>query len=308
MAKQLHPAKGVLAAVVYTLLRILPVKMASDCMALFTGRFARYFVRENIIRKNLSTAFPDLDQPTLDAITKKITENFGRCIAEIAHIPAYAAGKQGTKFSATGSLDYTFEQLGQAIFVTAHLGSWELTPILLRRNSRPLIIYSKVGNPVIDNKLLSMRRKTGANYVEKSEALRASIKAMKKGESVGLLVDQHVKRGVDVTFFGRPTIFTDLPARLALKFNRPIIPIEGVRAGPGHCQVIIHPPIWPGENRGKQAVSELTQQMATVIEGCIRKRPDEWHCDKRRWKKTDSVGRISEPQAARSDVLEAAIT
>jgi KDO2-lipid IV(A) lauroyltransferase len=277
-------------------------------MAFITGKFARYIVRERVIRRNLATAFPDLDAPALDDITKKIAESFGRRTAEIAHIPTYAGGKQGTKISASGSLDHTFEQSGQAIYVTAHLGSWELTPILLRQNSRPLIIYSKVGEPAIDNKLLSLRQKTGAKYVEKSEALKACIKTMKEGDSIGLLVDQRVSRGVDVTFFGKPTIFTDLPARLALKFNLPIIPIEGVRAGPGHCQVIIHPPIWPGEKRDKQAVSELMQQMATVIEGCIRKRPDEWHCNKTRWKTRDRVGWDNEPQAARSDVLEASKT
>jgi KDO2-lipid IV(A) lauroyltransferase len=308
MAILLNPAKGIVSAAFFTLLRVLPVRMASDCMAFFTGKLARHIIREKVVRRNLITAFPDLDQSTLDTITKNIAESFGRCTAEIAHIPTYATGKQGTKISASGSLDYTFEQLGQGIFVTAHLGSWELTPILLRRNSRPLIIYSKIGEPMIDNKLMSLRQKAGANYVEKSEALKACIKTMKAGESIGLLVDQRVSRGVDVTFFGRPTLFTDLPARLALKFNRPIIPIEGVREAPGHCKVIIHPPIWPGEKRDKQAVGELTQQMATVIEDCIRKRPGEWHCNKNRWKTADRVGWNFEPQAALDKILEAATT
>jgi len=279
--------------------------MASDLMALVIGRFAHYLVREKKIRNNLMTAFPDLDQAALDATTKKIVANYGRLLAEAIHIPTYVAGKQGTIVSASGSLDYTFEREGQAIYVTAHLGNWELIPIVLRRKSRPLIIYSRIGNPAIDDKLLALRRKTGANYVEKSEALRACIKAMRKGVSIGLLVDQHVNRGTDVTFFDCPTIFTDLPARLAMKFNCPIIPIEAVRAGPGHCEVMIHEPIWPGAKRGEQAVRDLTQQMATVIEDCIRRRPDEWCCDKRRWKKRDRVGKVSGPQSARSDVLEA---
>jgi KDO2-lipid IV(A) lauroyltransferase len=281
--------------------------MAPDLMALFAGRFARLLVKKKVITKNLRDAFPDLDQPALDAITKKIAANFGRLIAEVAHIPTYVAGEQGTNVSASGSLDYTFEQSGQAIYVSAHLGNWELIPIVLRRRSRPMIIYSLVGNPGIDNLLLSLRRKTGANYVEKSEALRACIGAMKRGDSIGLLIDQRVERGIDVTFFGRPTILTDLPARMALKFNCPIIPIEAVRADPCHCQVMIHTPIWPGAKRGKQAVRELTQQMTRVVEDAIRRRPDEWFCDKRLWKKLDRVDKVSDPQADRGDVFEAAI-
>ena len=160
-----------------------------------------------------------------------------------------------------------------------------------------------IGNAVIDNLLLSQRRKTGSIYVEKSKALRACIKAMKRGDSVGLLVDQRVERGIEVTFFGRPTIVTDLPARLALKFNCPIIPAEAVRAGPRRCQVMVHEPIWPGENRGEQAVRDLTQQMASVVEDCIRKRPDEWCCDKRRWKKSDRAQSSAGSLDARCRIL-----
>jgi KDO2-lipid IV(A) lauroyltransferase len=304
----MHPAKGVLAAAVVTLLRVLPAKMASDLMALFAGRFTRFLVREKVIRENLRAAFPGLDQPALDAITKKIAANFGRLVAEVAHIPTYVAGEQGTNVSASGSFDYTLEQSGQAIYVSAHLGNWELIPIVLRRRSRPIIIYSLIGNPVIDNMLLSLRRKTGANYVEKSEALRACIEALKRGDSIGLLIDQRVERGIDVSFFGRPSILTNLPARMALKFNCPIIPVEAVRAGPCHCQVMFHAPIWPGAKRGKQAVRELTQQMARVVEDAIRMRPDEWFCDKRCWKKLDRADKVSDPQADRGDVFEAAVT
>ena len=193
-------------------------------------------------------------------------------------------------------------------------GTWDLSEneyvLVSVRNlsDRPMRLYSRVGNPAIDDKLLSLRRKTGSNYVEKSGALRACIEAMKRGDSIGLLVDQRVDRGIEVSFFETPTLFTDLPARLALKFNCPIIPAEAVRAGPCHCEVIIHPPIWPDPKRGAQAVGELTQQIATVIEGAIRRRPDEWFCNKRRWEKPGRVDKVPDPQAARSDVFQAGIT
>jgi len=300
----MHSAAGVLATAGYAFLRALPVKMASDLMAVFIGRVAHHLVRERKIRKNLRTAFPDLDESGVDALTAEIIANFGRVLAEVVHISTYAAGKQGTVVDAAGSLEHTFEQSRQAVYVTAHLGNWELIPIVLRRKSRPTIIYTPLGNPLIDDLLLAQRRKTGADYVEKSEALRACIKAMKKGGSIGLLVDQHVARGVNVSFFGNPTMFTDLPVRLAMKFNCPVIPIEAVCAGPGHCQVMIHQPIWPGEDHGKEAVRDLTQQVANVIEDAIRKRPGEWYCDKRRWKKKDRFDEVPGPRTARTGALE----
>ena len=134
--KRMHPAKGVLAAAVVTLLRVLPAKMASDFMALFAVRFARFLVREKVIRRNLRAAFPDLDESAVDATTKKILENFGRLLAEIIHIPTYVAGKQATNVSASGSLDYTLGTSGQAIYVSAHLGNWELIPLVFRSKQR----------------------------------------------------------------------------------------------------------------------------------------------------------------------------
>ena len=284
MPKPIHPVAGRLAVTGITLLGKLPVRMASDLLAYIAGKYFRLFVKHSVIRKNLAVAFPDFDQPALDATTKSIAANFGRYLVEVANIPAFSTGKRGTKVSATGSLDYAIKQSGQVIFVTAHLGNWELTPIVLRRSSSLLIIYSLIGIPIVDNWLLSRRERTGAKYVEKSKALRACVKAMKGGDSIGLLVDQRVERGVDVSFLGRPTIVTDLPARMALKFNCPIVPVEAVRENPRHTQVVFHEPIWPGEKQGEQAIRELTQQMATVIEGGIRRRPGDWYCHKRRWK------------------------
>jgi len=304
VSKRLHPVTGVIATAGFVLLRVLPVKMASDLMARFVSKFAHYLIGEKEIRNNLRAAFPDLDQSAVDATRKKILANFGRVLAEVVHIPTYVAGKQGAIVSASGSLEHIFQQSGQAIYVTAHLGNWELIPIVLRQRSRMLVIFSLIDNRVVDNLLLSQRRKTGSIYVEKSKAVRACMKAMKRGDSVGLLVDQRVERGIEVTFFGHPTIVTDLPARLALRFNCPIIPAEAFRAGPRRCQVMFHEPIWPGENRSENAVRDLTQQMASVVEECIRKRPDEWYCNKRRWKKSDraqsTAGFSTPPRTARS--------
>ena len=66
------------------------------------------------------------------------------------------------------------------------------------------------------------------------EAAFEMAAALELGEHLGMLVDQHWSRGVDVTFFGRRCKANPTLARLARQF--PDCPVVGVRAIrlPGH--------------------------------------------------------------------------
>jgi len=297
LARRLHPLLGALAVTCDLAIRLLPVRVASELMALTARGFSRLVTNKDKIRSNLHAAFPELDDSSLDVLTGKIIANSGRLIAEIIKIRDFRSGARGVAMNARGALTYPIEQRGKAIFVSAHLGNWELMPIMFHRNGLPLtIIHKKIRHPGIDDRLMSLRRETGATYVEKSKALRTCAAALKRGESIALLVDQRVETGIEVEFFERLTIFTHFPARMALKFDCPIIVGEAVRLGPGRLEVVFHEPIWPDKQSGAQAERDLTQKMAKSIEGCIRRHPEQWFCNTRRWKKGSSVSEIQNRQ------------
>lgn len=265
---------------------MLPLRYASEFMALVTGNFSGFFIKERAIKRNLYQAFPGIDKAELDALTRRATANFGRLVAELVHISSFHRDGNGTALRAIGSLEYPFETRGPAVYVSAHLGNWELMPILFKREGMPLhIIHTQLDEPMIDRELMALRRKTGANYVEKDNALRACIAALKEGEPIALLVDQRVESGLDVEFFSRPTTFTRFPARMALRFGCPIIVAESVRLRPGNVEVVFHPPIWPDGDDDEETERALTQAMAAIIEACIRRNPAQWFCTKVRWKK-----------------------
>ncbi len=281
-----HPRLGLLITTAHLIARALPVRAATRFMAALATRTAGTFAKPHVMDRNLRAAFPEKPEAERVAIRREIMASFGRLIAEILHMKAFAAGAQGTRVEATGATDYTFGLRGQAVYVSAHLGNWEVMPLLFERAGLPLtIIYSMIGNAFVDEMLAAARRMTGSTYVERSQALRACFQAMKRGESVAFLVDQRVDIGTEVTFFGRPTTFTQLPARLALKFGCPIIIGESSRPEPGRIQIFYHEPIWPATEAGPRSEQELTQIMASGIEGVIRRQPGLWICNKNRWKK-----------------------
>jgi len=285
MPKLKHPGLRALTTLGYPLVRMMPVKLASRVLAALAGRLSGVFAKTHVMDRNLRAAFPEMTDAERLAIRQAIIANFGRLMAEIVHMPTIAAGRQGTSVEAVGATDYTFKARGQAIYVCAHLCNWEVIPLVFERAGLPLtIIYSLIGNRFVDNALAAARSCTGSTYVEKSQALRACFQTMKRGESIAFLVDQRVEVGIEVEFFGRPTTFTHMPARLALKFGCPIIPGETRRIGPGRIELVFHEPIWPSTEAGPRSEAELTQLMARAIEGTIRRQPETWICNKSRWK------------------------
>ena len=296
MGKQLRPARVGFAVICYLVIRLLPVRVGSELMALVGRMFPRFLAKKMTIRRNLHTAFPDLDDSSLDDLTAKIIANFGRLTAETSHISSFRSGRNGAVLSARGALKYPIEQRGKAIYVSAHLGNWELIPIFFQQHDLPLtIVRTQMDHPVVDRRLMSLRRETGATYVDKSNALRPCIAALKRDESIALLVDQRVESGIEVDFFARRTLFTSLPARMALRFNCPIIPGEAVRVGPGQVQVVFHEPIWPGLRRDEDAERDLTQRMAKAIEESICRHPEQWFCNKSRWEKRRDISNVERP-------------
>ncbi len=58
--------------------------------------------------------------------------------------------------------------------------------------------------------------------------------ALSAGEHLGMLVDQHFSRGVDVTFFGRRCKANPTVARLARRLDCPVVGVRVVRL-PDHA-------------------------------------------------------------------------
>lgn len=306
MTRQVSNRLNPLITALHYGIRRLPIKRATALMAWVMSKGGDTFVKTANVRRNITEAFPDLDEAATEALTREMLANFGRHVAEIAHMADFRDGRNGARIDWTSRDDTAFPPSGPTIYVGAHLGSWELCPLVFQRHHKPVtIIYTPNSNPSINNLILSQRNVTGANYVEKVKALRPCFQALDRGESVALLVDQRVNPGMDVQFFGQTTAITRLPARLATGFDCPIVPFEVIRQEPGHLQTVFHTPILPRGRKGKEAEFDLTQQIANVIEDMIIRNADTWFCSKLRWKRVDRE-RNARERAERADAARRA--
>lgn len=271
---------------VWQIARLLPLNAARDFLSFVVGSFAELLTNQNKIRGNLAVAFPELSSDEIAALGRAIAANFGRMVAELIHMADFGQSVAREDIRILGEDILEKLDRGSAIFVGPHVGNWELPPLLLeQRGIKLTIIHSSIGNPTIDQVLLKARRKTGATYVERANALRAIYSAIQTGHSVAFLVDQKAANGVEVEFFGRPTSATNLPARLAMRFDCPIVPVETIWHG-RQVHIIFAEPIHARENGRLLTEHEITQRMMKAVEENIRRNPDIWFCNTRRWRRS----------------------
>ncbi|MGB5733210.1 MAG: lysophospholipid acyltransferase family protein, partial [Thiohalocapsa sp.] len=119
------------------------------------------------------------------------------------------------------------------IFVTPHLGNWELLPYVAAVVDIPLaVVVRPLDNRYLERLLLRARSETDQLFLAKRFAMIQLQQQLSRGRSVAILADQSTVNGVPVEFFGRTASTTPVPALLAIRQHRPIVVVACVRTAP----------------------------------------------------------------------------
>jgi KDO2-lipid IV(A) lauroyltransferase len=274
-----------------------------DMMANFAGWLMRSIgplIPENRIgRDNLTAAFPEKSSAEIDAILRGVWDNLGRMGAEFAQLDRLwdfdpnHPNRRGRIEIAQKDIERFVRLLEDgkpALIFAAHLGNWELPAVCAATYKLDsAVLYRRPNIAGIDRWLRETRAASMGELI--STGLEAPMKiaeALKRGAHVGMLVDQYYVRGVEVTFFGRPTRANPLLARLARHFDCPIHGVRIVRL-PGHrFRGEITDAIAPARGAdGKIDIASTMQVITTVVEGWIREHPEQWLWLHRRWRQED---------------------
>jgi KDO2-lipid IV(A) lauroyltransferase len=110
-------------------------------------------------------------------------------------------------------------------------------------------------------------------------------KALERGGTAGMLVDQHDHRGVNVHFFGRPARASPLIARLARLIDCPIHGTRVIRLPDNRFRVELTEAVAPARAPdGRLDIEGTMQAITDVIEGWVREYPEQWLWLHRRWR------------------------
>ncbi len=112
------------------------------------------------------------------------------------------------------------------LFLTPHLGGFEITARYLA-SRMPLTVMFRPPRKAILGPLLETARNNSAMHAVPAnmQGVREFVRALRRGETVGLLPDQApgVGEGVWAPFFGRMAYTVTLPGKLATQARVPII-------------------------------------------------------------------------------------
>ena len=241
--------------------------------------------------KNLQMAFPELGAPERERILRGSFRNLGRLLAEFSHFPELQKGNISEVVFHEG-LDNYLEGLRRGrgiIFMTAHFGAWELSSFAHSIYGYPLkFVVRPIDNSKIDALITRYRTLGGNRPIRRRSAAREILEALRNNESVGILFDQNTTRdeGIFVDFFGIPAATTPAIATFALRTGAAVLP--GFLIWEEHLRkhrLHFDPPV-ELITTGDLAydVMENTKRFNKILEGYVRRYPDQWLWIHRRWK------------------------
>ena len=257
------------------------------------------------VRRNLLLAFPDLPHGERATLEREIWGTAGAVLGEYPHFKAICHDDFERHFETVMSWDVSDYRAGKrcGIFVTAHVGNWELAAAAAGRHGIPItVIYAPSQNPLIDRMLRRRREALGCGLVNLEEGVRPLMRELGEGRSIGMVVDARDDEGVPVPFFGLDKLTTLAPARLALRFKCDLIPARVERLGDARFRLIVHEPIRPDPALAsdKDRAIQMMRDLNRTFEEWIRERPQQWLCIKRAWPKDLDPARLAPAAAARA--------
>jgi KDO2-lipid IV(A) lauroyltransferase len=245
--------------------------------------------QQNVVRTNLKIAFPDRDEAWLRAATRGVWDNVGRSFIELPFGQRIVADPTRLEIVGAERLHRIRDSGRPAIFVSGHIGNWEMMGAAMLREGLDLMVgYRAANNPYVDERIRQARARFGVQRFARKDAgnMRRLLTALNQGVSLALLTDQRTEEGQPTPFFGKLAHTTPGAVRLALKKHVPLIPVTIQRLPGVRFRFTVHEPI-PEPMTGDEAqdISLMLTQMNAVLEADIRQAPSQYFWVHRRWPK-----------------------
>ncbi len=288
-------ADYVVAQLLFGLLRLVRLLPAETGLAL-ADRTARLLgpltPRHRLAKENLRQAYPEKDDAWVERIARENWGQMGRIAAEFVFLDDlfdFDPEKPGAgRIEVEGSDIFLElrERKGPFIFFTAHLGCFELLPIgAAAFDLEFTALFRQPNNRYIAKEVQSARRTSGGHLVpSKAGAAWSLAGVLQRGGSVGMLVDQKFRKGVETTFFGRPCKTNPLLPKLARQFDCEIYPARSIRLPNGRYRLELKPRLdLPRDATGEIDVRATCQMLNDTVESWVREHPEQWMWFHDRW-------------------------
>ena len=280
---------------VFRSLRALGPDRASNLGGWFTRTLGPLLPVHRVGQDNLRHAYPDKSEAEREAILREAWDNLGRTAADYAHLKDLwdfdpEAGDAG-RIDVSGIDNFVKlrEDGKPAIIFTAHLGNWELPAICASRHGLPVTaVYRAPSNPYVARQIEKIRSRNMGNLLQAGSGQAVIFKmasVLERGGHLGILVDQHLRRGLKIPFFGRTASTNPSLGRLARRFECPVHGVRVIRLPGNRFRLELTDALeLPRDHEGAVDVEGTMRMVNGIVEGWVREHPGQWLWLHRRWR------------------------
>ena len=249
----------------------------SDMQYLFSFRDRRN------VRNNLKIILPSHEN--LSSQTREVFRNFGRYLLEFFRMQRMIDQEYIRRNIKLGNLDIIHKVLEKgkgAIFLTAHIGNWELGAVVMAMLGFPVVVIALPNKERPVNDLFNKQRELkGVRVVQANSAIRKCVEILKNNQIVALAADRDFsENGIVMDFFGKKTLIPKGTAIFSMKTGAPIIPVFLTRNEDNTFTLVIEEPIAPGVMQhgdiDHQVLMPTMKKYTAIIEDKIRQFPTQW--------------------------------
>lgn len=246
-------------------------------------------IRADHVRRNLERAFPEQTQEWRDRIAAESYAHLGR---EMIAMMQLSRMSHDELIARTEVVDYERvsrmmrESEGGTVVVGGHFGNWEIGTATMAARGYPVnLVAQRQANPLFDAYLVDARRRLGINVIERRQAPRLGLRALRRGEILVFGADQNAGRnGIFVPFFGHLASTHRGPALLALRTRALFFLAVPLRVEDGRWRLELEQIDYDPDGDVDDVVYRITADFTARLEAAIRRTPGQYLWHHRRWK------------------------
>ena len=229
---------------------------------------------------NLKGAFPEKTEKEIIEIAKKSYRNMAKMMVVTAYLKE-VTDRNDTIVENEEIVDNEFAKGKGIIIASLHLGAFE-AGCKMSKTKKVYAIFRSQKNKKLNELMVKYRIQAGMNTIMKGDT-ESLNKALKEKPLLALVTD-HYTNDIEISFFGRKTMAASGAVLLGLKYKIPIVYTYAIFDKDGIKivnQEVVN--IEKKENL-KETVKYNTQKLFYLFEETIRKYPEQYMWQHKRWR------------------------
>jgi len=237
--------------------------------------------RIDIVTQNILKSFPQINKQNLENLIDLFYKEFFNTIFEI--IKSIQINKkqicERVKLENLHIIKKSLKKGKPIVLLSGHYANTEWLGLRLSlENIKFTAVYKELKNQHVNNLMLSIRTKFGAQLIPLHKWRYFILKHKNKPCSLSFLADQvpsSIENGKRIDFLNQSTLFHTGPEKTARLLNADVFYVEMRKLKRGFYSV----------NFKLMESNNITQEYAAILEKTIKVQPASWLWSHKRWKR-----------------------